>query len=171
LFLFIICVIIWLFTFKFRVSIRLILPVQSSLVKLGSVSHVIGECVIHGKEFRPLFRVVVNAKCLEFSIIFDKGWHLQEAVERELLFESLLLEVKRVYAGFGLKASCHVFAEERLDVLFLSVTIQTPAWRGDSIASVIQLGHIDLGAENGEHSLVQSREVVRVIVSQTLFGC
>ena len=99
----------------------------------------IGKVVIHRQHFGITIWVVFEAQFRVLFLLLSEFRSLQEVIKRVLFLESLLFDIEGIDTSFSLEPAGHVFAEESLDVLLLSVAIHTAAWSVDGLTNVIQM--------------------------------
>ena len=102
---------------------------------------------ILGEELmRKCFGVVVETKAFQLLFSLLHAWGLQKAVQGVLFFQRFLLDVEGILEVLRLHPPRHVFAEEGLDVLLLCVSVHAPARGDNNVASIIELGHVNIWA-------------------------
>ena len=127
-----------------------------------------GHVVVCWQEIGELFGVRIQPSILDRVKFLLNLRHFQEIFERESLFKRLLLPKARIIDLFGLQTACHVFSEERVEVLLSRVSAKTSSRSRDIITEIVQTGQVNILGQNLGNFVVHFREIVRVIVNQAL---
>lgn len=128
-----------------------------------------GHIVVSGQEVGEFFGVRIQTRFLNSVNFGLNSRHFQESLQWVLLFQSFLLQKAGIVNNFSLHSSCHVLSKERVEVFLLSVALETSPWRLDIVTMVVQARQIDIFGQNLGNFVVHLREIVRVIVNESLF--